>query len=67
MPGITLAETCGCSMGKAIPMFCAALGGEDIFNMSFGIWKVQTDWVGAPHIHRSTGHTAGGSGYEGVM
>ena len=53
--------------GESDPHALRGIGGEDIFNMSFGIWKVQTDWVGAPHIHRSTGHTAGGSGYEGVM
>ena len=53
--------------GESDPHALRGIGGEDIFNMSFGIWKVQTDWVGAPHIHRSTEHTAGGSGYEGVM
>ncbi|MDE2797636.1 MAG: DUF2961 domain-containing protein, partial [Gemmatimonadota bacterium] len=53
--------------GESDPHVLRGIGGEDIFNMSFGIWKVQTDWVGAPHIHRSTEHTAGGSGYEGVM
>ena len=53
--------------GESDPHALRGIGGEDIFNMSFGIWKAQTDWVGAPHIHRNTGHTAGGSGYEGVM
>lgn len=53
--------------GESDPHVLRGIGGEDIFNMSFGIWDAQTDWVGAPHIHRSSEDSARGSGYEGVM
>jgi len=53
--------------GESDPHALRGIGGEDIFNMSFGIWDAQTDWVGAPHIHRSYEDSARGSGYEGVM
>ena len=53
--------------GESEPNALRGIGGEDIFNMSFGIWDSQNDWIGAPHIHRNTDDSALGSGYEGVM
>ena len=53
--------------GEHNPSALRGIGGEDAFNMSFGIWDTQTDWIGAPYIHQVGEHTAVGSGYEGVM
>jgi len=34
--------------GESVPRAMRGIGGEDVFNMSFGVWDVQTDWVGTP-------------------
>ncbi len=53
--------------GESAPRAIRGIGGEDVFNMSFGIWPVQTDWVGAPCLEETEGDSQSGSGYEGVM
>ncbi len=53
--------------GESNPRALRGIGGEDIFNMSFGIWETQNDWVGAPYLKRVSADTGLGSGYEGVM
>ena len=53
--------------GETGPNPLRGIGGEDVFNMSFGIWPVQTDWVGAPFTERRGKDNALGSGYDGVM
>jgi len=53
--------------GETSPVAIRGIGGEDVFNMSFGIWEVQSDWVGAPYLQKVTKDTALGSGYEGIM
>jgi len=53
--------------GERDPHALRGIGGEDVFNMSYGIWDAQTDWVGAPCIRRAGEDTALGSGYDGVM
>jgi len=53
--------------GETAPRAIRGVGGEDVFNMSFGIWPVQTDWVGAPLTEKRGADNALGSGYDGVM
>ena len=53
--------------GETRPRAIRGIGGEDVFNMSFGIWPVQTDWVGAPYLSKTGEDTKLGSGHEGVM
>jgi len=53
--------------GETAPNPIRGVGGEDVFNMSFGIWPVQTDWVGAPLTQKRGADDALGSGYDGVM
>ncbi len=53
--------------GETAPRALRGIGGEDVFNMSFGIWPVQTEWVGSPYTERQAADNALGSGYEGVM
>jgi len=53
--------------GESSPRALRGIGGEDIFNMSYGIWDRQTPWVGAPLIKKTADDNALGSGYEGVM
>ena len=53
--------------GETAPHPIRGIGGEDVFNMSFGIWPVQTDWVGAPFTEQRGKDDAKGSGYDGVM
>lgn len=53
--------------GETAPNPIRGIGGEDVFNMSFGIWPVQTDWVGAPLTEKRGADNALGSGYDGVM
>lgn len=53
--------------GETAPNGIRGVGGEDVFNMSFGIWPVQTDWVGAPLTEKRGKGDALGSGDDGVM
>ena len=34
--------------GEGIPRAIRGIGGEDVFNMSHGVWDIQNDWIGAP-------------------
>jgi len=53
--------------GETAPHAIRGIGGEDVFNMSFGIWPVQSSWVGAPVTERTNKDSTLGSGYNGVM
>ena len=53
--------------GEQNPHALHGIGGEDAFNMSFGIWDTQTDWIGSPYIHLVGESRDVGPGYEGVM
>jgi hypothetical protein len=53
--------------GETAPHAIRGIGGEDVFNMSFGIWPVQSSWVGAPVTERKGKDTTAGSGFDGVM
>ena len=53
--------------GEGTPRALRGIGGEDIFNMSFGIWEAQTDWVGVPYLKRPSDNDASDSQYEGIM
>lgn len=53
--------------GETAPNPIRGVGGEDVFNMSFGIWPTQTDWVGSPLTEKRTEDNPLGSGYDGVM
>lgn len=53
--------------GETAPRALRGVGGEDVFNMSFGIWPVQSAWVGAPVTERRSADDPLGSGYDGVM
>ncbi|MFC1736059.1 DUF2961 domain-containing protein [Candidatus Hydrogenedentota bacterium] len=53
--------------GETDPTAIRGIGGEDVFNMSFGIWDVQSEWVGVPFLEKVAANTALGSGYEGIM
>jgi hypothetical protein len=45
--------------GETVPRAIRGIGGEDMFNMSFGVHDIQNDWVGAPVRNREP--------YERVM
>lgn len=32
--------------GESNPRAMRGIGGEDVFNMSFGVWEIQNEWVG---------------------
>lgn len=53
--------------GETRPRAIRGIGGEDVFNMSFGIWPIQTEWVGTPFLSKTGEDTKLGSGHEGVM
>lgn len=53
--------------GESAPRAIRGIGGEDGFNMSFGIWPVQTDWVGAPYTSARGEDNPLGSAYDGIM
>lgn len=53
--------------GESEPRAIRGIGGEDVFNMSFGIYPIQTTWVGAPYTKKEAEDTALGSGYEGIV
>lgn len=53
--------------GEQNPVALRGIGGEDLFNMSYGIWDSKTAWVGAPYTRKVAKDTSLGSGYEGVM
>lgn len=53
--------------GETAPHALRGIGGEDVFNMSFGIWPVQTAWAGAPLVASKGEETRVGSGSDGVM
>jgi hypothetical protein len=53
--------------GETAPNPLRGVGGEDVFNMSYGVWPVQNDWVGAPLIERPGKDDPLGSRYDGIM
>lgn len=52
--------------GETDPHPMRGIGGEDIFNMSFGVWEAQAPWVGTPHLKEPVKGAAGRAGYECV-
>ena len=42
------------------------IGGEDVFNMSFGISDVQSEWSGCHFLRKTDYDSLLGSGYEGI-
>jgi hypothetical protein len=53
--------------GEGEPRALRGCGGEDEFNMSFGIHPVQTEWMGSPYCPKTGADTVLGSGNEGIM
>lgn len=53
--------------GETSPVVIRGVGGEDVFNMSYGIWPVQTQWTGSPLTEQKGEDNPLGSGYDGVM
>lgn len=53
--------------GEDGPSPLRGIGGEDFFNMSFGIFDRQTSWVGVPQLDRVGVDTPEGSACAGVM
>lgn len=37
--------------GKTHPRALRGIGGEDVFGMSFGVWDVQTKWIGTAYTY----------------
>lgn len=52
--------------GEADPHPLRGIGGEDIFNMSFGVWEAQAPWIGTPHLKEPVPGAAWRAGYECV-
>lgn len=51
--------------GESDPNPIRGIGGEDVFNMSFGAWPVHTDWVGT--LYKSEGKRSFEPGAEAIM
>jgi hypothetical protein len=52
--------------GETYPHPLRGIGGEDVFNMSFGVWEAQAPWVGTPYLKEPVKGQAGRAGYECV-
>ena len=50
--------------GETAPRPMRGIGGEDIFNMSFGVWDAQAPWVGTPYLTQDDDRSSRHPGYE---